>query len=69
MFDPTWDEGCKSCSFWIDNLDGVSVRTTTGRSRKRRDEAGLSYSMEWLERHNAYEPAPVVIAKGLSKRS
>jgi predicted dithiol-disulfide oxidoreductase (DUF899 family) len=25
MFDPSWDEGCKSCSFWVDNLDGVVV--------------------------------------------
>jgi predicted dithiol-disulfide oxidoreductase (DUF899 family) len=25
MFDPSWDEGCKSCSFWADNLDGVVV--------------------------------------------
>jgi len=25
MFEPGWDEGCKSCSFWIDNLDGVAV--------------------------------------------
>jgi predicted dithiol-disulfide oxidoreductase (DUF899 family) len=25
MFDPTWDEGCKSCSFWVDNFDGIAV--------------------------------------------
>lgn len=25
MFDPSWDEGCKSCSFWIDNFDGIDV--------------------------------------------
>ncbi|HKW95313.1 MAG TPA: DUF899 domain-containing protein [Methylomirabilota bacterium] len=25
MFDPSWTEGCKSCSFWIDNFDGVTV--------------------------------------------
>jgi predicted dithiol-disulfide oxidoreductase (DUF899 family) len=25
MFTPGWDEGCKSCSFWADNLDGVVV--------------------------------------------
>jgi predicted dithiol-disulfide oxidoreductase (DUF899 family) len=172
MFDPSWDEGCKSCSFWIDNLDGITVHLnhrdvtfvaisrasyatleayrkrmgwrvkwlssfgndfnrdyhvtftdaeresgqayynyTTGSfpapegpgisvfyrdddgaiyhtysaySRgidmvngayhvldlvpKGRDEAGLSYSMEWLERHDAYDPPPVMIAKGLSKR-
>jgi predicted dithiol-disulfide oxidoreductase (DUF899 family) len=173
MFDPSWEEGCKSCSFWIDNLDGVIVHlahrdvsfvaisrapyatiqayrrrmgwrvkwlssfandfnrdfhvtftpeeresgqayynyatgpfpapegpgvsvfyrddaraiyhTYSAYSRgidmmngayqvldlvpKGRDEAGLSYSMEWLERHDAYEPAPVMIGKGLSRRS
>jgi len=36
---------------------------------KGRDEQGLAYPMEWLQRHDAYEPAPVVIASGLSKRS
>jgi predicted dithiol-disulfide oxidoreductase (DUF899 family) len=25
MFDPEWDEGCKSCSFWADNFNGVDV--------------------------------------------
>jgi predicted dithiol-disulfide oxidoreductase (DUF899 family) len=25
MFDPSWDEGCKSCSFWVDNFDGIVV--------------------------------------------
>src|SRR5881296_2215814 len=25
MFDPSWDEGCKSCSFWTDNFNGVDV--------------------------------------------
>ena len=25
MFDPEWDEGCKSCSFCIDHLDPMSV--------------------------------------------
>lgn len=24
MFDPSWTEGCKSCSFWADQFDGVS---------------------------------------------
>lgn len=172
MFDPSWEEGCKSCSFWIDNLDGVIVHlahrdvsfvaisrapyATIQAYRKRmgwrvkwlsslandfnrdfhvtftpeeresgqayynyatgsfpapegpgvsvfyrdtdgsiyhtysaysrgidmingayhvldlvpkgRGEGGLSYSMEWLERHDAYEPAPVMIGKRLSKR-
>jgi len=25
MFDPSWDEGCKSCSFWVDNFDGITI--------------------------------------------
>lgn len=25
MFDPDWSEGCKSCSFWADNFNGVVV--------------------------------------------
>jgi len=23
MFDPSWEEGCKSCSFWVDNFNGA----------------------------------------------
>ena len=25
MLGPTWQEGCKSCSFWADNFDGIAV--------------------------------------------
>ncbi len=25
MFGPDWDEGCPSCSFWADNLDGIDT--------------------------------------------
>jgi predicted dithiol-disulfide oxidoreductase (DUF899 family) len=25
MFDPSWSEGCKSCSFWADNYNGIDV--------------------------------------------
>lgn len=25
MFDPSWDEGCKSCSFWADNYNSIIV--------------------------------------------
>ena len=173
MFDPSWDEGCKSCSFWVDNLDGIGVHlnhrdvtfvaisrapsATLEAYRKRmgwrvkwlssfrsdfnrdyhvtfapaelesgrayynyatgpfpapegpgisvfyrdddgtiyhtysayargldmvngayhildlvpkgRDEAGLSYTMEWLRHHDRYEAPPLISAKGLSKRS
>jgi predicted dithiol-disulfide oxidoreductase (DUF899 family) len=170
MFDPSWDEGCKSCSFWVDNFDGIGVHlahrdvtfvlvsraplatleayrarmgwhikwvssfhtdfnsdyhvsftdeeraagqvyynyatgsfpapegpgvsvfyrdhdgtvyhTYSTYSRgldmlngayhlldlvpKGRDEKGLSYTMEWLQRHDQYEP-PLIPARGLSK--
>jgi len=25
MFNPDWDEGCKHCSFWADNFNGIGV--------------------------------------------
>ena len=25
MFDPSWDEGCRHCSFWADNFNGIDV--------------------------------------------
>lgn len=25
MFGPSWEEGCKSCSFWADNFNGIIV--------------------------------------------
>ena len=25
MFHPSWNEGCKSCSFWADNFNGIMV--------------------------------------------
>src|SRR4029453_8709888 len=25
MFAPDWEEGCKSCSFWADNFNGISI--------------------------------------------
>jgi predicted dithiol-disulfide oxidoreductase (DUF899 family) len=25
MFDPEWEAGCKSCSFWADNFNGIDV--------------------------------------------
>ena len=171
MFDPSWEEGCKSCSFWVDNFDGIvvhlnhrdvsfalvsrapiatlqayrrrmgwrvkwvsSLHTTFNRdyhvsftaeeretrqayynyatgsfpapeapgvsvfhkdgdgaiyhtyscySRgldtlngtyqlldlvpKGRDEAGLSYTMEWLRHHDRYDERPVIPVRGLSR--
>jgi predicted dithiol-disulfide oxidoreductase (DUF899 family) len=38
MFDPDWDAGCKSCSFWADNFNGI------GPHLKARDISFLAVS-------------------------
>src|SRR5262249_33203263 len=38
MFDPSWDAGCKSCSFWADNFNGIDVHL------KHRDISFLAIS-------------------------
>src|SRR5262252_4525650 len=32
MFDPTWDEGCKSCSHFMDNAQGAVVHLAARRT-------------------------------------
>ncbi len=38
MYDPDWDVGCKSCSFWADNFNGIDVHL------KHRDVSFLAIS-------------------------
>ena len=53
MFDPAWDEACKSCSFWADNFDGIDVHlahrdvTLRARSRGRRSRSSRRSSGGW----------------------
>lgn len=49
MFDPTWQEGCKSCSFWADNLNGIVVHL------RQRDVTLLAISKAPLERLEAFK--------------
>lgn len=44
MLGPDWDEGCKSCSFWADNLQGIDVHLAA------RDVTLLTVSSAPLER-------------------
>lgn len=37
MFGPAWEQGCKSCSFWADNFNGIILRP-----RPRHAERGVS---------------------------
>jgi predicted dithiol-disulfide oxidoreductase (DUF899 family) len=48
MFDPTWDAGCKSCSFWADNFNGIVVHL------KHRDVTLLAISRAPLAKLEAY---------------
>jgi predicted dithiol-disulfide oxidoreductase (DUF899 family) len=49
MLGPTWQEGCKSCSFWADNFDGIDVHLA------HRDTALLLVSRAPLERIQAFQ--------------
>jgi predicted dithiol-disulfide oxidoreductase (DUF899 family) len=44
MLGPDWEEGCKSCSFWADNLQGIDVHLAA------RDVTLLTISSAPLER-------------------
>jgi predicted dithiol-disulfide oxidoreductase (DUF899 family) len=48
MYDPEWDEGCKSCSFWADNFNGIPVHL------RARDTAFVAVSRAPLLKLEAY---------------
>jgi predicted dithiol-disulfide oxidoreductase (DUF899 family) len=48
MFDPDWDAGCKSCSFWADNFDGIDVHL------RHRDIAFVAISRAPFSKLEAY---------------
>jgi predicted dithiol-disulfide oxidoreductase (DUF899 family) len=48
MFDPSWDAGCKSCSFWADNFNGIDIHL------KHRDVSFLAISRAPLPKLEAY---------------
>lgn len=49
MFAPSWDEACKSCSFWADNFNGIDVHLA------HRDIAFLAISRAPLPKLDAYK--------------
>lgn len=48
MFDPAWEAGCKSCSFWADNFNGIDVHL------KHRDVSFLAISRAPFSKLEAY---------------
>jgi predicted dithiol-disulfide oxidoreductase (DUF899 family) len=49
MFDPSWEAGCKSCSFWADNFSGIDVHL------KHRDISFLAISRAPYAKLAAYK--------------
>jgi predicted dithiol-disulfide oxidoreductase (DUF899 family) len=49
MFSPSWDEACKSCSFWADNFNGIDVHLA------HRDITFLAISRAPLPKLEAYK--------------
>jgi predicted dithiol-disulfide oxidoreductase (DUF899 family) len=48
MLGPDWEEGCKSCSFWADNFNGIDVHL------RHRDVTLIAVSLAPLERIECY---------------
>jgi predicted dithiol-disulfide oxidoreductase (DUF899 family) len=49
MLGPDWEEGCKSCSFWADNFNGISIHLN------HRDVTFTAVSRAPLAKINAYK--------------
>jgi predicted dithiol-disulfide oxidoreductase (DUF899 family) len=49
MFDPAWEVGCKSCSFWADNFNGIDIHL------KHRDISFLAVSRAPFPKLEAYK--------------
>ncbi|HEY1375132.1 MAG TPA: thioredoxin family protein [Candidatus Binatia bacterium] len=49
MLGPDWSEGCKSCSFWADNFNGIDVHL------KHRDVALIAVSRAPFNKLDAYK--------------
>ncbi len=49
MFDPSWEEGCKSCSFWADNFNDIIVHLN------HRDVSMIAISRAPLEKLDSYK--------------
>jgi predicted dithiol-disulfide oxidoreductase (DUF899 family) len=49
MFDPSWDEACKSCSFWADGYNGLHAHI------EQRDVSFVAVSLAPLDKLNAFK--------------
>jgi len=49
MLGPDWEEGCKSCSFWADNFEGIDIHL------KHRDISFLAISRAEIEKIETFK--------------
>lgn len=49
MLGPDWEEGCKSCSFWADNFEGIDIHL------QHRDISFLAISRAEIEKIEAFK--------------
>ena len=49
MLGPDWDEGCKSCSFWADNFEGIDIHL------RHRDISFVAISRAEIGKIEAYQ--------------
>ena len=60
MFGPDWEEGCKSCSFWADNFNGIPIHlnhrdvTFTAVSRAPLAKVKIKVRVPFSPSPNAY---------------
>lgn len=59
MFGPDWEEGCKSCSFWADNFNGVVTHL------KHRDVTLIAISRAPLDKLGVQAAHGLVVHLGL----
>jgi predicted dithiol-disulfide oxidoreductase (DUF899 family) len=64
MFGPDWEEGCKSCSFWADNFNGIPIHlnhrdvtfTAVSRAPFAKIDAyrkRMGWSFPWVSSHGS----------------
>jgi predicted dithiol-disulfide oxidoreductase (DUF899 family) len=68
MFDPTWDEGCRMCSMWLDGLNGVADHIREMANFAVIAKAELPKLRAWAE-HRGWDKLRLLSSAGSSFNS
>jgi predicted dithiol-disulfide oxidoreductase (DUF899 family) len=63
MFAPDWEEGCKSCSFWADNFNGIPIHLNHRCDIDGRFARSMGQDQRLQEAHGLELPVGVVLWK------